>query len=151
MTRTRMRGREEYRVWREIGTRWADNDAYGHVNNTVYYEWFDTVVNAWLIDQGLLRIASAELIFVVAETSCRYARSLAYPEPVEVGLVIERIGASSVHYRIGIFARGAQEAAAEGHFVHVCVAREDMRSRPIPSEWRSALRKISSEDESDDD
>lgn len=142
MSRAPLRGRKAYGVWREIGTRWSDNDAYGHVNNTVYYEWFDTAVNTWLIEQGLLDIGSGDLIFVVAETGCRYARSLAYPEPVEVGLAIDRIGASSVRYRIGVFAKGGGEAAAEGHFVHVCVGREDLRPRGIPKSWRDVLQTI---------
>jgi acyl-CoA thioester hydrolase len=106
-------------VWREIGTRWADNDAYGHVNNTVYYQWFDTAVNAWLIEAGLLDVATGDPIGLVVETGCRYARPLAYPEPVEVGLAVERLGRSSVRYRLGVFAKGRVEAAAEGFFVHV--------------------------------
>ena len=148
MSRPPLRARNAYRVWREIGTRWADNDAYGHVNNTVYYEWFDTAVNAWLIEEGLLDISLGALAFVVAETGCRYARSLAYPEPVEVGLRIERIGTGSVTYLIGVFAKGAEEAAAEGHFVHVCVGRDDLRPRAIPPEWRLPLEKIASGGES---
>jgi acyl-CoA thioester hydrolase len=98
---TGLRGREAYRVWREIGTRWGDNDAYGHVNNTVYYQWFDTAVNAWLIESGLLDVASGDPIGLAVETGCRYARPLSYPEPVEVGLAVERVGRSSVRYRLG--------------------------------------------------
>jgi acyl-CoA thioester hydrolase len=144
-----LRGRGAYHVWREIGTRWADNDAYGHVNNTVYYEWFDTAVNAWLIERGLLDVTSGNLIFVVVETGCRYARSLAYPEAVEVGLAIDSIGRSSVRYRVGVFAIGAEKAAAEGHFVHVCVGRDDLRPLKIPAHCRSTLQEIASGQESD--
>ena len=118
MSRAPLRGRESYKVWREIGTRWADNDAYGHVNNTVHYTWFDTAVNAWLIEQGLLDIAAGDPIGLVVETSCRYARALSYPEPVDVGLGIEKIGKSSVHYRLGVFTKNSPEVAAEGHFIH---------------------------------
>ena len=101
-----MRGREAYPVWREIATRWADNDAYGHVNNTVHYAWFDTAVNGWLIEAGLLDVAAGDPIGLVVETGCRYAAPLTYPEPVEIGLGVERLGTSSVTYRLGVFAKG---------------------------------------------
>ena len=143
MSREPLKGRNHYRAWREIGTRWADNDAYGHVNNTVYYEWFDTAVNAWLIEQGLLDVDKGDPIGLVVETGCRYARSLAYPEPVEIGLAVERLGGSSVTYRLGVFARGADEAAAEGRFVHVYVNRATRRPVPLPDAWRQAFEAIS--------
>jgi acyl-CoA thioester hydrolase len=131
-----MRGRESYKIWREIGTRWSDNDAYGHVNNIIYYSWFDTAVNAWLIEQGLLDIEAGDPIGLVAETGCRYARPLAYPEPVEVGLAVETVGKSSVRYRIGVFAKNSSEPAAEGFFVHVYVGRESRRPVELPAVWR---------------
>jgi acyl-CoA thioester hydrolase len=137
-----LHGREAYRVWREIGTRWVDNDVYGHVNNTIYYQWFDTAVNAWLIEAGLLDLAAGDPIGLVVETGCRYARPLAYPEPVEVGLAVERLGVSSVRYRLGVFARGAEEAAAQGHFVHVYVGRESRRPVALPESWRAALEAV---------
>ncbi|TFI58520.1 acyl-CoA thioesterase [Sphingomonas parva] len=137
-----MRGREAYRVWREIGTRWADNDAYGHVNNTVHYQWFDTAVNAWLIEAGLLDVAAGDPIGLVVETGCRYARALSYPETVEIGLAVERIGGSSVRYRLGVFARGSDAPAAEGFFVHVYVGRADRRPVPLPDDWRRAFAAI---------
>jgi acyl-CoA thioester hydrolase len=139
LSREPLKGRDAYRIWREIATRWGDNDAYGHVNNTVYYAWFDTVVNAWLIEQGLLDIAAGDPIGFVVETGCRYARSLSYPEPVEVGLAIESIGKSSVRYCLGVFAEGASEAAAEGYFVHVYVDRKSRRPAKLPPKWRSAF------------
>ena len=142
MSREALRGRGAYRVWREIGTRWSDNDAYGHVNNTVHYVWFDTAVNAWLIDAGLLDVAAGDPIGLVVETGCRYARPLAYPETVEVGLAVERLGTSSVRYRLGVFAKGAGEAAAEGHFTHVYVERKTRRPVPLPAAWRETLEKI---------
>ncbi len=142
MSRTPLRGRESYRVWREIGTRWADNDAYGHVNNTVYYEWFDTVVNAWLIEAGLLDIADGDPIGLVVETGCRYARPLAYPSPVDVGLAVDQIGKSSVRYRLGVFSKNESEAAAEGHFIHVYVDRESRRPAALPAPWRRAFETI---------
>ncbi|HEY0086017.1 MAG TPA: thioesterase family protein [Allosphingosinicella sp.] len=144
MSRAPLSGRETYTVWREIGTRWSDNDAYGHVNNTVYYQWFDTAVNAWLIEAGLLDVAAGDPIGLVVETGCRYARPLAYPEPVEVGLAVEQLGRSSVRYRLGVFALGAAEAAAEAFFVHVYVARESRRPVELPEAWREKLEGIAS-------
>ena len=142
MSRTPLRGRDAYRVWREITTRWADNDAYGHVNNTVYYQWFDTAVNAWLIEAGLLDVTRGDPIGLVVETGCRYAAPSSYPEPVEVGLAVEHVGTSSVRYCIGVFGKGAAEAAAEGHFVHVYVGRESRRPVPLPEAWRRAFEGI---------
>jgi acyl-CoA thioester hydrolase len=137
-----LKGRSAYPVWREAPTRWADNDAYGHVNNTVHYAWFDTAVNAWLIEAGLLDIETGDPIGLVVETGCRYAAPLTYPEPVEIGLGVERLGNSSVTYRIGVFAKGADEAAAEGHFTHVYVGRESRRPAPLPDAWRTKLETI---------
>ena len=139
MKREPLKGRGSYKVWREIGTRWADNDAYGHVNNTVYYSWFDTAVNAWLIEAGLLDIAAGDPIGLVVETGCRYAKPLAYPQPIEVGLAVEAVGKSSVRYRLGVFAAGDEEAAAEGHFTHVYVGREGRRPVELPPRWREAF------------
>ena len=135
-------GRAAYPVWREIATRWSDNDVYGHVNNVVHYSWFDTAVNAWLIEAGLLDVDRGDPIGLVVETGCRYAASLSYPEPVEIGLGVEKLGTSSVRYRIGVFAKGVAEAAAEGHFVHVYVGRESRRPVPLPDAWRSRLEAI---------
>jgi acyl-CoA thioester hydrolase len=142
VSREPLKGRESYKVWREIGTRWSDNDAYGHVNNAVYYAWLDTAVNAWLIEQGLLDVTGGDPIGLVVETGCRYAQPLAYPEPVEVGLAVENVGKSSVRYRLGVFAKAADEAAAEGYFVHVYVGRESRRPVPLPAAWRQAFEMI---------
>jgi acyl-CoA thioester hydrolase len=142
VSREPLRGRDAYRIWREIGTRWADNDAYGHVNNTIYYQWFDTAVNAWLIEAGLLDLAKGDPIGFVVETGCRYAAPLAYPQPVEVGLGVEHVGTSSVRYRLGIFAKGSDEPAAEGQFTHVYVGRESRRPVPLPDSWRRAFEAI---------
>lgn len=142
MRRNPLNGREAYRVWQTITTRWADNDAYGHVNNTVYYTWFDTAVNAWLIETGLMDLHGGDRIGLVAETGCRFARSLAYPDPVEIGLGVEHIGNSSVRYRLGVFQTDSSEAAAEGHFIHVYVARDTRRPAPLPDRWRQAFEAI---------
>jgi len=142
MSRTPLARRDAYQVWRRIGTRWADNDVYGHVNNVAYYGWFDTAVNGWLIEQGLLDIAQGEVIGLVVETGCRYARPLAYPEPIDVGLAVETLGKSSVRYRLGIFSEGSDEAAAEGFFVHVYVGRASRRPVELTARWRRALQAI---------
>jgi acyl-CoA thioester hydrolase len=142
LSREPLKGRAAYPVWRELATRWADNDAYGHVNNVVHYAWFDTAVNGWLIDNGLLDIEAGDPIGLVVETGCRYAGSLTYPEPVEIGLGVERLGGSSVTYRLGVFARGAEEAAAEGHFTHVYVGRGSRRPVALPEAWRAKLEAI---------
>lgn len=143
MSREAPLGRDCYRAWRRIETRWADNDQYGHVNNTVHYQWFDTVVNGWLIDHGLLRLREGgQVIGLVAETGCTFLAALSYPEAVDVGLAAERIGSSSVSYRIGIFAEGDDAPAAQGRFVHVCVDPQTRRPVPLPAEWRHALDRI---------
>ena len=142
MSRAPLQGRDAYPVWREIGTRWADNDAYGHVNNTVYYDWFDTAVNAWLIEAGLLDIA--------ARRSDRPGRRDRLPLRRVARLSragrdrpgVERLGHSSVRYRLGVFAKGAVEPAAEGHFIHVYVGRETRRPAALPSAWRAAFERI---------
>lgn len=140
--RAPLRGRGAYRVWREVSTRWSDNDAYGHANNVVYYEWFDTAVNAWLIEQGLLDPIAGDPIGLVVETGCRFAYSLGFPAPIEVGLAIGNIGKSSVRYNLGIFAKENAEAAAEGHFIHVYVDRATRRPEPLPASWRHKLENL---------
>ena len=134
-----MNSRSDYRVHRLIPTRWMDNDAYGHVNNVVYYSWFDTVVNAWLIEQGLLDIHHGNPIGLVVETGCRYNRSVAFPETVEAGLRIAKLGNSSVRWEVGLFTAGHEAPAAEGHFFHVYVDRETRRPAPLPDAWRQVL------------
>jgi len=136
-------GRADFKSWRKMTTRWADNDAYGHVNNTVYYEWFDSAVNAWMVEQGLLDIANGDPIALVVETRCTYAAPLEFPQTVEIGLAVAELGRSSIRYRIGIFAEGSEDAAAEGEFVHVVVDRASRRPIEIPSDWRSKLEAIS--------
>ena len=133
------RGRDAYRHFTTITTRWGDNDAYGHVNNTIYYAWFDSAVNAWLVGQGLLDIGAGDPIGLVAETGCRYFAPLSFPGEVEVGIAVDRVGNSSVTYRLGVFAQGVEMPAAEGHFIHVYVGRADRRAVSLPPQWKSAL------------
>ena len=137
-------GRDAFGIFRAIPTRWADNDAYGHVNNVVYYSWFDTAVNAWLIERGFLDITGSAVVGLVVETTCSYFESVAFPEAVEVGLGVERLGNSSVTYRIGVFREGGGLAAAQGHFTHVYVDRTTQRPVPIPKDLRAALEGLTS-------
>ena len=122
-----------------------DNDAYGHVNNVVYYSWFDTAVNAWLVEHQLLDIARGETIGLVVETGCRYRRSVSFPETVEAGLRIARIGNSSIRWEVGIFTGASEAPAAEGFFVHVYVDRETRRPTPLSDHWRATLAPLLSE------
>lgn len=137
--RTPMRPRGAYRHFTPIQTRWTDNDVYGHVNNTVYYSWFDTAVNTYLIGAGVLDIAGGATIGLVVETGCRYARAVAFPETVEAGIRVATLGNSSVCYEIGVFTAGHDAAAAEGFFVHVMVDRSTRRPVVLDAAYRAAL------------
>ena len=143
MSRERPAARSEFRHWRKVTTRWADNDAYGHVNNTIFYQWFDSAVNAWMVEQGMLDIANGDPIALVVETRCAYFAPLAFPQAVEVGLAVAELGRSSIRYRIGVFGEGEAEAAAQGEFVHVVVDRANRRPVEIPASWRAKLEAIS--------
>lgn len=134
--------RHAYRAFRSISTRWMDNDVYGHVNNVVYYSWFDTAVNAHLIEQGALDIHAGGTIGLVIETQCNYFAPLAFPQTVEAGIRVARIGSSSVRYEVGLFAAGEPLTAAAGHFVHVYVDRETRRPVPVPGTLRAVLEKL---------
>lgn len=134
--------RSLYRVFRPIGTRWADNDVYGHVNNVVYYSWFDTAVNAYLIEQGVLDIHAGEVIGLVIETQCHYFAPLAFPQTVHAGLRVAHLGRSSVRYEVGLFAEGEDLCAACGHFIHVYVDRQTRRPVPLPDALRKTLETL---------
>ena len=148
MSRMPLRPRTAYRHFTRITTRWHDNDAYGHVNNVVYYGWFDTAVNAWLLEAGLLDIEHGNPIGLVVETGCRYAASVAFPQAIEVGIAIARLGSSSVTYHLGVFVEGSAQPAAEGHFTHVYVDRISRRPLPLPESWRQVMATIASGDQS---
>jgi acyl-CoA thioester hydrolase len=135
--------RSAFKTWRTFTTRWSDNDAYGHVNNVVFYQWFDSAVNAWMVAQGMLDIAGGDPIALVVKTRCSYFAPLEFPQDVEVGLVVAQLGRSSIHYRIGVFGGGDEQAAAQGEFVHVVVDRASRRAVEIPSGWRAKLETIS--------
>jgi acyl-CoA thioester hydrolase len=134
--------RSDYKVFYPVTTRWSDNDIYGHVNNVVYYSYFDTVANRYLIEQGGLNISDGSIVAYVVNSGCDYHAPITYPESIDAGVRVERLGNSSVQYGIAIFREDEQEAAAHGHFVHVFVDRETNRSVPIPENLRAALERI---------
>ncbi|MDD2918295.1 thioesterase family protein [Rhodoferax sp.] len=134
--------RSAYKVFRTISTRWMDNDAYGHVNNVIYYSWFDTAVNAYLIEQGVLDIEHGGTIGLVIETQCNYFEPLAFPQNVDAGIRVARLGNSSVRYEVGLFAEGASLTAARGHFIHVYVDRATRRPTPLPQPLKTVLEKL---------
>lgn len=134
--------RSHYRVWRPITTRWMDNDVYGHVNNVVYYSWFDTAVNAHLIEHGALDIHAGSHIGLVVETQCNYFAPLAFPQTIEAGIRVARLGNTSVRYEVGLFEQGAPTAAAQGHFVHVYVDRQTRRPVPLTQTLKTILEKL---------
>lgn len=135
-------GREAYRHFAPIATRWMDNDAYGHLNNVVYYSLFDTAVNRYLIEAGALDIRQGRTIGLVVETHCNYFASIEFPQLVEAGIRVAHVGSSSVRYEIGIFAAGEALCAARGHFVHVYVDRESRRPVPLPPALNNALQEL---------
>jgi acyl-CoA thioester hydrolase len=140
--------RADYVVWRQATTRWRDDDAYGHLNNATYYELFDTAVNAYLYDATGVDVRALPQIGVVAETGCRYFQEIGFPGPIDMGLIADKVGTSSIIYRIGLFQGGSgepdQEAAAEGRFVHVYVDNTDpgRPSTPMPQVIRDAVTRL---------
>ena len=134
--------RDDYKVFYPITTRWSDNDIYGHVNNVIYYSYFDTAANRYLIEEGGLDIADAGIVGYVVNSGCQYHAPVTYPERIEAGLRVDRLGNSSVQYGIAIFREGEEQAAAHGHFVHVFVNRAEDSSVPIPAPLRTALERL---------
>jgi acyl-CoA thioester hydrolase len=139
-TRARAQPRASYRHFSRIATRWMDNDAYGHVNNVVFYSFFDTAVNRYLIEAGALDIHRSPVIGLVVETQCNYFAPLEFPQMVEAGLRVARVGGSSVRYEVGLFAEGEPTSAAAGHFVHVYVDRTTRRPAKLPAPLVAALQ-----------
>jgi acyl-CoA thioester hydrolase len=134
--------RNDFRVLRELPTRWSDDDTYGHVNNVVHYLMFDTAVNGWLIAASGTDIRTLPAIGLVVETGCRYLAELRFPETVTAGIGLEKVGSSSVVYRLALFGEHAEEPAAVGRFVHVYVDRRSRRPVPVPDEVRTALSRL---------
>jgi acyl-CoA thioester hydrolase len=135
-------GRAQYRHFLPIQTRWSDNDAYGHVNNVVYYSWFDTVVNEYLIASGALDIQASPAVGLVVETRCNYFSELAFPQRVDAGLRVAHAGRSSVRYELALFGAGEDTASAQGHFIHVYVDRASRRPVPLPPALRAAVERL---------
>jgi acyl-CoA thioester hydrolase len=142
MDRPQAQDRAAYAHFSTITTRWMDNDIYGHVNNVTYYSYFDTAVNRYLIEAGVLNIHDGEVIGLVIETHCNYFASLAFPKSVDAGIRVAHIGKSSVRYEIGLYDEGEPMSAASGHFVHVYVDRLTRRPVPLPEAFVTALRKL---------
>jgi len=142
-TRPAPEPRAAFRHFQKITTRWGDNDLYGHVNNAVYTTWFDSVVNRWMIDAGLLDLQQGATVGLVVETRCSYFAPLAYPQDVELGMRVAYLGTSSVRWELGVFGVGAPLSAASGHFIHVCVDRTGRRPQALPASWREALSTLS--------
>ncbi len=140
--RPQAESREQYAQFSEIGTRWMDNDAYGHLNNVVYYSFFDTAVNRWLVARGALDIEHGAVIGLVVETRCNYFAPLAFPQVVDAGLRVVHVGGSSVRYEVGLFGKGQPLSAAAGHFVHVYVDRATRRPVPLPPALLAALQPL---------
>ena len=140
--RAKAPGRSAYRVFRPIATRWSDNDIYGHINNVEFYAFFDTIVNGHLIERGVLDIHDGGTVGLVVETRCSYFAPLAFPDRLEGGLRVDRIGASSVRYGVAIFREDAETAAAAGHFVHVYVDRETHCPAPLSEALRAELEAL---------
>jgi acyl-CoA thioester hydrolase len=136
--------RGDYPHWLPIATRWMDNDVYGHVNNVVYYAYFDTVINRYLVEEGGLDIAGGEVIGLCVESHCAYLRPIAFPDVVDAGLRVGHVGRTSARYEIGIFAQSSDDAAAHGWFVHVFVDRATRRPAPLPASIRAALERLTS-------
>ena len=130
--------RRDFGHFAHIPTRWMDNDVYGHVNNVVYYAYFDTVINRWLISEAGLDPKNGAVVGLCVESKCRFLRTIAFPQDVDAGLRVEKLGSSSVRYGVGIFRRGSEELCAIGYFVHVFVDR-DMKPATIPPSMRSAF------------
>ena len=141
MSRPAPSSRSSYHVFRTIQTRWSDNDVYGHMNNVVHYSLFDTAINGWLVEEGVLDIHGGGQVGYVVETTCRYFREMAFPDVVTAGIRVAAIGSSSVRYEIGLFRNDDTEAAAEGRFVHVYVDRSSKAPSPISGRLRDLLEK----------
>ncbi|MDB2427363.1 acyl-CoA thioesterase [Flavobacteriaceae bacterium] len=134
--------RSDYSYFHSITTRWSDNDIYGHVNNVVYYSYFDTVANQYLIEFADFKPISNTIIGVVVHSNCTYIKAITYPDKIEAGLIVKKLGKSSVTYGIGIFKKGEKNASAYGEFVHVFVNRKDNQPTSIPEKIKEALQKI---------
>lgn len=134
--------REDYRKFYPLSTRWMDNDMFGHINNVVYYSFFDTAVTHFLIETGCLRLKNNPIVFYVVHTSCNFITSLSYPEEIEAGIMLKKIGKTSITYGVSVFKKGAISAAAYGEFIHVLVDRNSNKSTLIPEDIRQKIKSL---------
>ena len=134
--------REDYQKFYPLSTRWMDNDMFGHINNVVYYSFFDTAVTHFLIETGILRLKNNPIVFYVVHTSCNFITSLSYPEEIEAGIMLKKIGKTSITYGVSVFKKGAISAAAYGEFVHVLVDRNSNKATIIPEDIRQKIKSL---------
>ncbi len=134
--------RSDYRHFHTITTRWMDNDVYGHVNNVIYYSWFDTAVNQFLIANDALDIEQSPVVGLVIETQCNYFAPVSFPDRITIGIRVAKLGNSSVRYEVGVFREDEEEVSAQGHFIHVYVNRDTRRPDSIPDNMRTLLQSI---------
>jgi len=139
MPRSQPLTRADFPYFWHISTRWADNDVYAHVNNAIHYQFFDTAVNGWLLEQKILDFGKTRTVFLVVETGCTYFAEIAFPDTIHAGIRVTRLGGSSVTYQVGLFRNDADTAAAQGHFVHVNVGRDNRAPVPISAATRARL------------
>ena len=134
--------RDDYQKFYPLSTRWMDNDMFGHINNVVYYSFFDTAVTHFLIETGILRLKNNPIVFYVVHTSCNFITSLSYPEEIEAGIMLNKIGKTSITYGVSVFKKGAISAAAYGEFIHVLVDRNSNKATPIPDDIRHKIKSL---------
>ena len=134
--------REDYQKFYPLSTRWMDNDMFGHINNVVYYSFFDTAVTHFLIETGILRLKNNPIVFYVVHTSCNFITSLSYPEEIEAGIMLKKIGKTSITYGVSVFKKGTISAAAYGEFIHVLVDRNSNKSTLIPEDIRHKIKSL---------
>lgn len=142
MTKPVLKNRDQFKFFLDIQTRWADNDIYGHVNNVTYYSYFDTAANALLIQKTGFDIHQSQSIGLVVDSACSFFQELSFPEIIQVGVAIGKIGNTSLRYELAIFKQGQEQASAQGHFVHVFVDRETRKTLPISESTRDVLEKF---------
>jgi acyl-CoA thioester hydrolase len=134
--------REDYQKFYPLSTRWMDNDMFGHINNVIYYSFFDTAVTHFLIEAGCLTLKKNPIVFYVVHTSCNFISSLSYPEEIEAGIMLKKIGNTSITYGVSVFKKGAISASAYGEFIHVLVDRDSYKSIPIPENIRQTIQSL---------
>ena len=142
MSEKKMILRDDYQKFYPLSTRWMDNDMFGHINNVVYYSFFDTAVTHFLIETGILRLKNNPIVFYVVHTSCNFITSLSYPEEIEAGIMLKKIGKTSITYGVSVFKKGAISAAAYGEFIHVLVDRNSNKATLIPEDIRQKIKSL---------